>query len=150
MMLRKQNIFLNENLNTKEDVLNFIVDKAYELGITENKEGLLEDLWKREREYSTGIQSGFAIPHSKSKYVKEPSILYIKANREIEWETLDDSDVRYIFNLLAPEENSSNIHLQMLSKIATCLMEEDFIREVKNANDESLLVEYILNKIEEE
>ena len=150
MMLKEENIFLDRDLNSKDEVLNFIADKAFEKGITENRDGLLEDLWKREREYSTGIQDGFAIPHSKSKHVKEASIFYIKTNEEIEWQTLDDSDVRYIFNLLAPAENESNIHLQMLSKIATCLMDEDFIEEVKNSNDESRLVKYIIKKTEEE
>lgn len=150
MMLREENIFLNQELTSKEEVLNFIVDKAFEKGITDNKEGLLRDLWSREKEYSTGIQDGFAIPHSKSSHVKEASIFYIKTINSIEWETLDGSDVRYIFNLLAPSENESNIHLQMLSKIATCLMDEDFIEEVKNSNDESQLVEYILQKTQEE
>lgn len=150
MMLKKEDIFLNQELISKEEVLNFIVDKAFEKGITDNKEGLLRDLWSREKEYSTGIQDGFAIPHSKSSHVKEASIFYIKTINSIEWGTLDGSDVKYIFNLLAPAENESNIHLQMLSKIATCLMDEDFIEEVKNSNDESQLVEYILKKTKEE
>lgn len=150
MMLREENIFLNQDLTSKEEVLDFIVNKAFEKGITDNKEGLLRDLWSRESEYSTGIQDGFAIPHAKSSHVKKASIFYIKTIKSIEWETLDDSDVRYIFNLLAPAENESNIHLQMLSRIATCLMDEDFIEEVKNSNDESQLVEYIIKKTQGE
>lgn len=149
MVLQEKNIFLNKALKTKEEVLEFIAENANSLGITDNKEGLLKDLWKREGEYSTGIQDGFAIPHAKSIYVKEPSILFVKTNEEIEWETLDDSNVRYIFSLLAPYENEGNIHLLTLSKLATCLMEEDFIEEVKRARDESHLVKYIQNKMEE-
>lgn len=149
-MLKEENIFLDKQLKTKEEVLSFIADKAFEKGITDNKNGLLEDLWKREEEYSTGIQDGFAIPHAKSTHVKEAAILYIKTMDEIEWETLDDSDVKYIFNLLAPAENETNIHLQMLSKIATCLMDEDFIEVVKNSNDSSQLVKYIIKRIGEE
>lgn len=149
-MLNREKIFLDKNLSSKDEVLSFISEQALKLNLTDDKEGLLADLWKRENEYSTGIQCGFAIPHTKSKHVKEPSILFIKTNEEIEWETLDDSKVRYVFNLLAPEESQGNIHLQMLSKLATCLMEDDFIEEVKNASDENYLVKYILNKMEEE
>lgn len=148
-MLKQENIYLNENLNSKEEVLEFIATKAYHLGITDDKNELLKDLWKREGEYSTGIQDGFAIPHSKSKYVKKPSILYIKSNNDIEWETLDGSNVRYIFTLLAPEENKDNIHLQMLSKLATCLLEDDFKDEVKNEKNKEKLLNYILRKMEE-
>ena len=66
-MLEQENIYLNEDLHNKEEILEFIAEKAYHLGITDDKEALLKDLWKREGEYSTGIQDGFAIPHSKDK-----------------------------------------------------------------------------------
>lgn len=148
-MLEQENIFLNEDLNSKEEILEFIANKALELGISDDKDGLVKDLWKREGEYSTGIQDGFAIPHSKSKYIKKPSILYIKTNNTVEWETLDDSDVRYVFTLLAPEENKDNVHLQMLSKLATCLLEDDFKDEVKNEDNKEKLLKYILGKMEE-
>ena len=146
-MLEQENIYLNEDLHNKEEILEFIAEKAYHLGITDDKEALLKDLWKREGEYSTGIQDGFAIPHSKSKYVKKPSILYIKSNNAVEWETLDESDVRYVFTLLAPEENKDNIHLQMLSKLATCLLEDDFKDKIKSTSDKSELKDYILKNI---
>ena len=148
-MLEQENIFLNEDLNSKKEILEFIANKALELGISYDKDGLLKDLWKREGEYSTGIQDGFAIPHSKSKYIKKPSSLYIKTNNAVEWETLDDSDVRYVFSLLAPEENKDNVHLQMLSKLATCLLEDDFKDEVKNEDNKENLLKYILRKMEE-
>ncbi|MDX5679979.1 PTS sugar transporter subunit IIA, partial [Clostridioides difficile] len=150
MVLQEKNIFIDKNLKSKEEVLNFIADSAYILGITTNKEALLKDLLKRENEFPTGIKDGFAIPHTKSVNVKEASILYIKTTNELEWKTLDDSKVRYVFSLLAPHENEGNIHLKTLSKLATCLMEDDFISEVKNASDASHLVKYITNKMKEE
>lgn len=150
MILEEKNIFLNEELISKDKVLEFIAEEAQKLGVTDDKEGLLKDLWKREEEYSTGIQDGFAIPHAKSQYVKTPTILYIKTREEVEWETLDDSNVRYIFNLLIPEKNQDNIHLKMLSKLATCLMEDDFKKEVIDAVDKSKLIKYISEKMKEE
>lgn len=150
MVLEENNLFLDENLSTKEEVLEFISKKAEKLGITKNSEGLLKDLWKREGEFSTGLQDGFAIPHAKSEYVEYPSIIYIKSKNGIEWETFDDSKVKYIFNLLVPKENKDNIHLKMLSKLATCLMEEEFKNEVSNSVDKGKLVEYINKKMMEE
>lgn len=150
MILEEKNIFLDEDLSSKEEVIEFIADEAKYLGITDDRDGLLKDLFKREEEYSTGIQDGFAIPHAKSEYVKTPTILYIKTNKEIEWETLDDSKVRYIFNLLVPKENEDNVHLKMLSKLATCLMEDDFKKEVIEAVDKSELIKYISKKMREE
>lgn len=150
MIMEEKYIFLNEDLTTKSEILEFLAQEAQKLGITENKEGLLKDLWKREEECSTGIQDGFAIPHAKSQYVKTPTIFYIKTKEEVEWETLDDSNVRYVFNLLVPEENNDNIHLKMLSKLATSLMEDDFKSEIIEAVDKSKLIKYISEKMKEE
>ena len=45
-MLEQENIYLNEDLHNKEEILEFIAEKAYHLGITDDKEALLKDLWK--------------------------------------------------------------------------------------------------------
>ena len=82
-MLNEKNIFFNLDTTNKQEVLEFISNKAVELNISDNKEGLLGDLNKREGEFSTGLQDGFAIPHAKSEYVKTPTILFLKLNSPI-------------------------------------------------------------------
>lgn len=149
-MIEERNVFLNVDIDNKLDLLKFISEKAEEIGITSNKDELLKDLIKREEEYSTGIQDGFAIPHAKSLSVNNPVVFYIKTTNDIEWETFDGSNVRYIFSLMVPEENENNIHLMMLSKLATCLMDDDFRKEVMISDDKNKLVSYISNKIKEE
>lgn len=124
--------------------------ESCENGIAKNEKGVLKDLLAREEEYSTGVQDGFAIPHAKSSNVIEPSIFYIKTKNELEWETLDGSNVKYIFSLMVPEENENNVHLMMLSKLATCLMEDDFKKEIISSEDKSSLIKYISKKMEEE
>lgn len=46
-----------------------------------------------------------------------------------------------------PGENEGNIHLQMISSLATNLMEEDFCRTVKECRDEKVLQSFILHTI---
>ncbi|MDE6181679.1 MAG: fructose PTS transporter subunit IIA, partial [Eubacteriales bacterium] len=125
-MLKEENIFLNVNATKKEEVLEFIANKAFKLNICKDEQGLLQDLKKREEEFSTGLQDGFAIPHAKSKYVTAPTILFLKTEKGIDWGTMDDKKVNYLFALLVPSENENNIHLQMISKLTTCLLEDDF------------------------
>lgn len=149
-MLDEKNVFLDVEADTKNDVLEFLARKAVENGVAQNEEGILKDLLKREEEYSTGIQDGFAIPHAKSSNVIKPSIFFVKVKKELEWETLDGSDVKYIFSLMVPEKNENNIHLMMLSKLATCLMEEDFKKEIMSYDDKSSLIKYISKKMKEE
>ncbi|OOM74332.1 PTS system fructose-specific EIIABC component [Clostridium puniceum] len=149
-MLDEKNVFLNVEIDTKNDVLKFLAKKAVENGIAKNEEGVFKDLLARETDYSTGIQDGFAIPHAKSSNVIKPSIFYITTKKELKWETLDGSKVRYIFSLMVPEQNENNVHLMMLSKLATCLMEDDFKKEIISSEDKNSLIKYISKKMEEE
>lgn len=140
-------IFLNEDYKSKQELLSFIAAKAEELNICDTKEGLLEDLLAREAEFSTGLQDGFAIPHARSSHVKKVSVFFIRNKSVLDWETLDDSEVHYLFTLLVPKENEGNIHLQMISKLATCLLEDDFKDKIKSTSDKSELKDYILKNI---
>lgn len=149
-MIEEKNIFLNVDLNSKDEVLEFISKKAMELNISNSFEILIYDLREREKEFSTGIQDGFAIPHAKSETVLFPNIFFIKTINAIKWETLDDSDVNCIFAILVPKENENNIHLQMIAKLSVCLLEDDFKEKIKTLDDVKELKEYILRIMEEE
>lgn len=140
-------IFLNEDYKSKKELLSFIAAKAEELNICDTKEGLLEDLLAREAEFSTGLQDGFAIPHARSSHVKKVFVFFIRNKSILDWDTLDDSEVHYLFALLVPKENEGNIHLQMISKLATCLLEDDFKDKIKSTSDKSELKDYILKNI---
>lgn len=147
-MLKENYIFLDVKAKTKEQMLRFIANKANENGICDSSEGLLEDLKKREMEFPTGLQDGFAIPHARSSHVKKAAILYLRCNEALEWGTMDDKKVNYLFSLLVPEENEGNLHLMMISKLATCLLEDDFKDTLKSVNDKKELKDYILKNME--
>ena len=147
-MLKENYIYLDVNAKTKEQMLKFIADKAIENDICDSSEGLLEDLKKRETEFPTGLQDGFAIPHARSSHVKTAAILYLRCNEALEWGTMDDKKVNYLFSLLVPEENEGNLHLQMISKLATCLLEDDFKETLKSVTDKKELKDYILKNME--
>ena len=53
-MLNEDYIFLDVKVTNKNQLLGFIADKAHEYNICDNREGLLEDLIKREAEFPTG------------------------------------------------------------------------------------------------
>ena len=65
-MIREEYIFFDVDAASKEELLDFISEKALEFGITDSKEGLKDAFLKREEEYTTGLQDGFAIPHAKT------------------------------------------------------------------------------------
>ena len=144
-MIKENYIFFDIDAKNKEEALDFVSSKAFEYGITDDKDGLLGDFLKREEEYSTGLQDEFAIPHA-----KEVAIFFVKCKNELDWETLDDSKVKYLFALIVPMENAGNEHLLMISKLATSLLEDEFKEKVKSSTDKAELKEYILKIMKED
>ncbi len=150
-MFKEEYIFFDVNVNTKIEALEFISEQALKLGLTDNKNELLNDFMKREEEFSTGLQDGFAIPHAKSSHAKKIAIIYVSCKNQIkEWETLDDSFVTNLFALIVPKQNAGNEHLMMISKLATNLLEDKFKNTVKSSKNKSELAEYIIKTMKED
>ncbi len=68
-------IFLNANFKNKEEILNVFTDQLYLEGKITSKEGFKKAVMERESLSATGIGEGLAIPHGKSDFVKEPTIV---------------------------------------------------------------------------
>ena len=144
-MIREEYIFLDVDVASKEQLLDFVSEKALKMGITDNKEGLKSDFLKREAEYSTGLQNEFAIPHAKSEYAKETAVFFVKCKNPLDWETMDDTKVKYVFALIVPTEKAGNEHLIMISKLATSLLEDEFKDPVKSNRQVNVKGIYIKN-----
>jgi PTS system fructose-specific IIA component len=143
-MLREEYLFFDVDVSTKEEALTFISHKALELGLTDDEARLKEDFIKREGEYSTGLQDGFAIPHAKSNFAKKMGVIYVRCKNGIqEWETMDDEKVTDLFALIVPKESADNRHLMMISRLATGLLEVEFKEIVKTALDKRELIKYL-------
>lgn len=127
-MFKIKNIFLNIDAKTRNDALKLIAQKAANLDIIENKDiNLLYDsLLRRENESTTGFQDGISIPHARIKEIKYPSLIFIRYKNSVEWPSLDSKKINISFVLLIPDNDKASIHIDLLSKIATLLLESNF------------------------
>ena len=55
-MIKENYIFFDIDAKNKEEALDFVSSKAFEYGITDDKDGLLRDFLKREDVYKRQIQ----------------------------------------------------------------------------------------------
>lgn len=85
----------------------------------------MEDVYERESLGSTGIGFKIAIPHTKSKYVTKPSLVFGKTDDGIEFESLDNEPAKLFFMIAMPE-SGSNSHLQVLALLSRNLIHEEF------------------------
>lgn len=145
MKFDKENILLNVNVKDKKDLFVYIASYAKKKQIIDDEQKLIKAFINRELEVSTGLQDSFAIPHAKANFIKEPTIIYVKLNHPIEWETFDEKPVQNIFALLVPDKYKGTIHLEMISRIATSLLDDNFIKVVKDSSNAKELETVILN-----
>lgn len=143
MNFKETNILLDVTVASKDELFEVIASYAYESGYVTNADETRRAFNEREAEYSTGLQEGFAIPHAKADTVLTPTVLFIRLKHEIEWETFDDSAVKNVFALMVPKEDEGTVHLEMLSRLATALLETEFIQQVQQSEDKTQLVELI-------
>ncbi|MBP3703433.1 MAG: PTS sugar transporter subunit IIA, partial [Lachnospiraceae bacterium] len=73
-LLDKRSILLNGSVKKKEDVLDQMVDLMEKSGKISDIETYRKGVYAREKESTTGIGEGIAIPHCKSNAVKEPGL----------------------------------------------------------------------------
>ncbi|MBF0779059.1 PTS sugar transporter subunit IIA [Streptococcus cuniculi] len=150
MEFSQEHIFLNVKATTKIELFNSIANYAQEQGIVAEALQLVDAFVERENEVSTGLQDSFAIPHAKADFIKKPTILFLKLQEPIEWETFDDQAVSNVFALLVPSQFEGMMHLEMISRIATSLLEEDFVTLVKNSSNVDELQKIISTVMEGE
>lgn len=140
--------YMDLNLQTSEkiEIIKHLASLIDERLINVDK--YVEDVKARESLSTTGIGDGVAIPHAKSSWVKEPTVVVGKSSSGIEWESLDDEPVNLVF-LIAVPEDGGNEHLKILQVLAVSLMDDEFKEEILNAADEKIIEELLNNKTQQ-
>ena len=148
MILVNEQIFLDENLSSKDAVISFIAEKSKLLGITDDENGLYQKLWEREKEYPTAVLDLIAIPHVKSDLIKTSKLLFIRLTDAVDWDSPDGFKVKSVFVILVPEKDAGQKHLEILSKVAVSLLEEDFQSMILNMKNGNELIKYIKENLD--
>ncbi|MDN5332642.1 MAG: fructose system component [Tepidanaerobacteraceae bacterium] len=132
MLLNDEMICMDLDAKSKEDAIRQLAMIAADAGKLVSIEEYIESVLARERTYTTGVGNGIAIPHGKSKAVRETFIVFGKSGKGVEWEALDGKPVHLIFLLGVPEA-ADNEHLRILSQISRKLMNENFVEHLKKS-----------------
>lgn len=116
----------------KLSVLKELIEPLAAKGVVEDSDKFLEVVLKREKEYTTGIGMGIAIPHGKSSLVKKASLVFGKSKEGIDYNSLDGK-MAHLFFLIAAPEDSDNLHLKILAKLSRSLMHKEVREELNKA-----------------
>lgn len=146
--VKASNVFCDQKVDDRDAALKFISDNAVAAGIADDADALLAAFLKREAEGTTGMVDGFAIPHAKTDAVKQASVMVLKAPEGVPgWDTMDEAPVTCAIALLVPEAEAGTSHLQILSKVAIALTDDDFRAACKDATDPAAVASLINERL---
>ena len=109
----------------KVEAINILADLMEKSGNLKDKDTYVKAVIAREESGSTGLGDGIATPHAKSSAVKEAGLAAMVIPEGMDFDALDGKPSRLFFMIAAPD-TASDLHVELLSKLAMMVMDPDF------------------------
>lgn len=100
-------------------------------------------LVKREEEFSTAVGYDYAIPHGKSQAVATAAVAFAHLSQPILWDEEEEDWAEYLFMIAVPASSAGDEHIQILTRLATAIMDDDFRAEIALAKEAQYIIDII-------
>ena len=144
-LLKPQSILLNAAPTDKANAIYTLGDLMDKSGNLSDKAEYLKAVFAREESGSTGLGDGIATPHAKSAGVKEAGLAAMVVPNGVDFDALDGQPSRLFFMIAAPE-GAADTHVEVLSKLATMVIDPDFKKALIQAATVDRFLELITAK----
>lgn len=141
-LINKNAIDLNVHIQTKKELIKKAVELMKQNENIKNINEYESLVLKREEKSSTGIGEGIAIPHGKGNCVTKPGLVAMVIPDGADFDALDGNKVNLLFLIAAPD-TKDNMHLDVLSRLSTLLMDTSFREKLLNAKSKDEFLKLI-------
>lgn len=141
-LLKECSVQLNAAPTTKEAIIKQLADLMEKSGNVSDKEQYLKDVMEREASGTTGLGDGIATPHAKSAGITAAGLSAMTVPSGMDFDSMDGLPSRLFFLIAAPA-NSNDAHLEVLSRLATMLMDADFVNALVGAKSVDAFLDLI-------
>lgn len=128
---------------TKDEVIQEMADLLETDGVLKDKEAYIQAIYEREKQSTTGMGMGIAIPHAKTSAVKMPRVAVGISKKGFDFNSEDGKPAHIIF-MIAVTEKDQNLHLDTLAKLSGKVMHEEFREALKNAESKEKIMELLM------
>jgi PTS system nitrogen regulatory IIA component len=104
-------------------------------------------LAERERLGTTGIGRGVAVPHGKLAELTRLCGLFVRLERPIPFDAVDDNPVDLIFVLLAPPDAGAE-HLRALARVSRLLRDAAICKKLRGTDNADALYALLADRTE--
>ena len=141
-LLSEESIELTVEAKDKNDIIDKMTRLMLKTGRINNLEKYKKLVLKREEEGSTGVGEEIAIPHGKGECITEPGLVAMVVPNGVDYNALDGKPVKLLFMIAAPN-TSDNVHLDVLSRLSTMLMNSNFKNKLISAKSKDEFLKII-------
>lgn len=127
-LLNQDGILLSASVSNKEEAIGMLVSGPHRFGVLTDITRCRSDVLARERQGTTALPHGIAIPHAKSRGVASLGITVMTVPDGVDFGASDGAMSRLIFLLVGPEDDPSG-YLDMLSSLLMLFMKNDGLAE---------------------
>lgn len=130
-LLKKDAIQLNTSVSSKAEAIDELIALHKKAGNLTDADAYKSAILEREKQGTTAIGEGIAVPHAKSDSVKKPGLSAITVPGGVDYNAPDGKASDILFMIAAPLDG--DLHLEILSRLMVMLMEPEFCADLRNA-----------------
>lgn len=130
-LLKKDAIQLNTSVSSKTEAIDELIALHKKAGNLTDADTYKSAILEREKQGTTAIGEGIAVPHAKSDSVKKPGLSAITVPGGVDYNAPDGKASDILFMIAAPLDG--DLHLEILSRLMVMLMEPEFCADLRNA-----------------
>ena len=141
-MLVQDAIVLDLKAQDKIGVIRELAELLIKQAMIANPEEFYSAILKRENLESTGIGQGIAIPHARTKAVKQLVLAFGRSLSGVDFSSLDGKPCYDVFLIAAPEEKKSE-YIATLARLSKFLRREEVRTDLASARGAEEVIEII-------
>ncbi len=138
-LLTQGNILLELKAKEKIEVIRELAQLLIDKELIDNVEDFFHAILKRENLESTGIGHGVAIPHARTKAVKNLILAFGRSEVGVDFSSLDGKPSHLVFLIAAPEDQKSE-YILTLARLSKLLRRDDLRNRLLTAHAPSEIV----------
>ena len=138
--IKPEHVKLDLEGHDKQEIIEELVEHMADVCSNCDADTLLDAVLNRERDGSTGLEKGIAIPHAKCDAVDKLRIVVGISQDGVEFEAQDGQPSRLFFMMIAPTTESGP-HVQAIAKIVKMIKVPGFREKLLKADRPEQIIE---------
>lgn len=130
-LLKPESVLLHTMAEDKNTAIDMLIGLQTTAGNLEDPKAYKDAILEREKQSSTAIEAGIAVPHAKSAAVKQPGLAAMTLQTGVDYGAMDGQPSDLFFMIAAPLDG--NLHLEILSRLMVLLMDPTFTADLRAA-----------------